>query len=34
MAIEPPPIKGSRYSEITLGYHTERVLMAFDLPPG
>ena len=34
IAIDPPPINGSRYSEIVLGYHRERVLIAFDLPPG
>jgi hypothetical protein len=34
IAIEPPPINGSRYSDIILGYHCDKVLIAFDLPPG
>jgi hypothetical protein len=34
IAIEPPPMNGSLYSDIILGYHCDRVLIAFDLPPG
>ena len=34
IAIEPPPINGSRYSDIILGYHCDKVLIAFYLPPG
>ena len=34
IAIEPPPINGSRYSDIILVYDCDKVLIAFELPPG
>ena len=34
IAIDPPPIKGSLYSEIVLGNQGYNVLIALDFPPG
>ena len=34
IAIDPPPINGSLYSDIFSGYHCDKVLIAFDFPPG
>ena len=34
IAIEPPPIKGSLYSEIVLGNQGDNVFIALDYPPG
>ena len=34
IAIDPPPIKGSLYSEIVLGNQGDNVLIALDFPPG
>ena len=34
IAIDPPPIKGSLYSEIVLGNQGDNVFIALDFPPG
>ena len=34
IAIDPPPIKGSLYSEIVLGNQGDNVIIALDYPPG